>query len=717
MPQVPYTGAQSVEPNYPATPNVHPNANPEAFGAATAAASARFGVSLEAAADSIFNRAYSMQQLDQQADAINAHAAASDQIGKLVMDYRTLSGKAAKDGYEPFVQNVDKIVDEQAKGLSSDYAKKLYLNETRVLRTRTVESAGLHAGHEFKNYLIGTEQANADNARTIVGMNPEDDEVFNEQLKRLSGSAKSMGAFQGYGEAETLDWYNKQTSAMVYDRAKILARTDPMRAKEVLDDAVSRGLIDGAHAGEAGSFIRNQRNQVMTRVESAKLLDGEGAHFGVGKVGLPRAREGIAAVESSGNYDPPHPTVTKGQYAGQHALGRYGIMQGNLAPWLKEAGMKPMTEAEFLKDHEAQDKLFDFKFGQLMEEHGSANKAAMVWFTGKPDPDMDANDGHSTAPEYLKKFNAALAKTATGSEIDSVADSRAKSLDPDDPDFHVGFRDRVTAEHNRMRSIEREDEFNRRQTVESALGPGPDGKLPTSIESIQDPKVREAWDNLNPTDRRRYEGVFARNAKGDYAPTQQNQIEYRTWLGRLTDPMASDEDRKKAIEADYSTMPLPANQRQQLVTLRGKLFSNQQKNPALNHAMQVLTPMLDEAGFTRRLDEESYYQFIGALHLVMEDKFTESGKPPNDEEIKTMGTRLLQEQVTKSNWGWIFDGKEAMFKTPIPENIKENLISSWAAKHDGATPSERTLQSYWAAMQYKKLYSKPVKQTEARNGQ
>ena len=51
-------------------------------------------------------------------------------------------------------------------------------------------------------------------------------------------------------------------------------------------------------------------------------------------------------------------------------------MQGNLQPWLKEAGMPAMSEQEFINDHAAQDKLAGFKLAQYQDETGSANEAA-----------------------------------------------------------------------------------------------------------------------------------------------------------------------------------------------------------------------------------------------------------------------------------------------------------------------------------------------------
>lgn len=702
MPQVPYTGAPSVAPQYQPTPTVHPSASPAAFGAASAQAGGQLGAALVNAGDELFGRALAMQQLDQQAEAINAVSDLTERVGARMEQFRTLEGKAAKDDYQPFVNDVGKMREEAGAKLTSDYAKKIFLQESRAIQSRTVLSAGAHAGTEFKNYLVGTEQARINTARGNASLHADDDETFKSSLATIDSSGEMMKTLKGWSPEQAADYVNTQKSKAVFERATTLARTSPQRAQTVLDDAVKAGQISGDEAGRAGAFIRNQRNQVTTRVESASLLSGEGQHFGNGKVSPERARDAIASIESGGNYNPPHPTVKKGMYAGQHALGRYGVMQGNLKPWLAEAGMPAMSEAEFLRDHAAQDQLFDFKFGQLLEEHGSANKAAAVWFTGKPNPEPDTNDGHTTAPEYLRKFNASLARTATGSEVETVAVKRAGELVPKDPEFEFGFRDRVLAEHRRDLQVAREDEFNRRQVIDDAIVPARDGKLVTSIEDIPDPVVQEAWNNLQPSARLRYQKLFAQNAKGDYAPTNQNQEAYHQWLGRLTDPQASEDDREKALNADYATMPMPASQRQQLIGLRSKMFSQTLKNPAVGHAMQVLSPMLNEAGVTKKTDEEGYYQFLGTLHMVMEQKMEDSKKPLKDEEIRTIGAGLLRQQTVK---GWIWDSSEPAFKSEVPEIERSKIIKAYS-EAKGFDPTDQLIQQIYAAHQYNQFYAK-----------
>jgi len=525
-------------------------------------------------------------------------------------------------------------------------------------------------------------------------------------LDKIRQSASMMRTIKGWSPEQEKDYLGTQQSKLVFERATTLARTDPATAQKVLDDAVKSGYISGEESGRAQEFVRQKRNHITSRIEADALLAGDGDHFSVGNVPVGDAREAIASVESSGNYEAVHTVVKKGQYAGQRALGRYGIMPGNLPSWLKEAGMPSMTPEEFVKDHSAQDKLFNFKFGQLMREHGSAGRAAMVWFTGSPEPKPNANDGLTSAPDYLKRFNAALGQNASPERRYEVAKKRAQELSPDDPEFEFQFTNRVEAAHRTQTNAYKEELRQNIDVIESAIVPAKDGKLITSVDDVADPEVHKAWDWLqmhDPKRIRQYNELFARNAKGDYTATEENQAEYHQWLGRLTDPTMSDAEREKAMNADYATMHMPAANRDRLNQIRNKLIAGHVKDPNVAHAMQVLEPRLVEAGITKKDDEENYYLLKGILHDAMQNEIARAKRPLKDEEIIQMGNRLLREQVIKK--GWFLDTKGPTFKAEVPEQMKNIIIERYSNKY-GDTPSEQTIRRIWAVKLYNTLYSK-----------
>ena len=704
MAQVPYTGVPQVQPNLAPTPTEHIDAPLAAFGGAVAAATERAGRTGQEVGNELYSRAIAMQELDRQAAAANAVANFTDKVGDRDVQYRSLEGKAAVDGYPQYKEDIDKIRQDIGSNLGDPYSQRVYLQESRNIQSRAVIGAGIHAGDQFKKYQIGTAQAVIDSGRKSVASNPEDDDLYNQQLKTNATKADDLQALHGWTKEQRDDFETKANSGLVFDRAQALARSDPVQARKILDAAVKDGKITGEDAGRAGDFIRNHNINVTSRVQSSAMLNGEGYHFGEGKVSVDRLYDAITKNEGGGNYDPPHPNVThivNGQKITEHALGIGGVMQSNLQPWLKEAGMPAMSEDEFIHDHAAQDQLVKFKLNQYQDQTGSANKAALKWFTGNPNADLSASDGGSTAGQYLQRLNSHLARNASSSDLDAISSKRANELIPNDSEFQLHFQYHVQAEHSKAKQLFNQEENDRRNTIAGAIAPGPDGKLVTSIDEVKDPAVHDAWNKLSDQDRAKYSRVLAQNAKGDYAATPQNQADFRQWWGRINDPQASDDDRKKALDQEFATMPMPWSDRKMLMEGQKKLFANTQKNPALGHAMEVLGPMLSDAGINKK-NAEDYYQFLGTLHTVMQQKIEDEGKLPKDEDIKTIGAGLLRQQTVK---GWLWDSKEPAYKSEVPEDERPKIIARYQSAK-GFPPTDKEIQQIYAAAVYNQFYTK-----------
>lgn len=80
--------------------------------------------------------------------------------------------------------------------------------------------------------------------------------------------------------------------------------------------------------------------------------------------------------ESGGNY--------KIVNDGSGALGRWQVMPANLPGWLKESGLPPMTDQQYLDDPKAQNTLAWHILGGDYDKYG-ARGAAAVWYSGQPD--------------------------------------------------------------------------------------------------------------------------------------------------------------------------------------------------------------------------------------------------------------------------------------------------------------------------------------------
>ena len=699
MAQVPYSGVPETSPQLSSTPTVQSNVSDAAFGSQQAQGLGQMGKGFEHAGNELFTRAIALQQLDQQMKALNANADAADKISDEYAKFSTLEGRAAMAALPDFKKRVQDIHGEIGQGLESDYARKLYMQESRAMQTRVYFSAAKHAGDQFKHYLTGSSQAAIESARRTAGVMPDDDGAYDASLKTNEREAKSMGQLRGWSEEQTKNFLDKSNSETVVARTQALAERDPVAAQKVLDAAVKKGIIAGDDAGKMGHYIRAQKNNVMARVESAKFMNGEASTVGAQPVNIEDAKYAIKMNEGSGNYNPPHKDVThrvNGKMITEHALGAYGIMQSNLQPWLKEAGMPEMSEQEFLDDPKAQDKLFEFKFGQLQRQYGSADKAANVWFTGSPNPDPTRNDGGTTAPAYLQKFRSNLLKRTGGSNLEAAAKARAEELSPGDPEFAETFTNKVRIQHSHDLQMRRQDEFERQNTLLEVTGPGPDGKLPTSVDEMG-PDAKEAYLNSDRKNRAKVDKILMQNTRNGFAETPENTRQYQKLMGIANDPLRGEEATKELLDTDVNNLEMPYKWKQDIAKQRMAVFKNTQRNPALGHAMNLLMPMLDSAGISKKTKED-WYVFQGALHMMMQDKM-QDGKPLNDDDIKKMGATLLR-QTTRpgSVFGGLWPTKEEAFRNPVPDTDRKQIIEAYK-RNTGIEPKDREIQSIYAAKQ------------------
>jgi hypothetical protein len=91
----------------------------------------------------------------------------------------------------------------------------------------------------------------------------------------------------------------------------------------------------------------------------------------------PNYAAAISNIESGGKYGLLGP-ITK---TGDRAYGKYQVMGENIPQWTKEVLGAPMTPQEFLSSPQAQDAVFQGKFGQYVNKYGPEG-AAQAWFAG-----------------------------------------------------------------------------------------------------------------------------------------------------------------------------------------------------------------------------------------------------------------------------------------------------------------------------------------------
>lgn len=99
---------------------------------------------------------------------------------------------------------------------------------------------------------------------------------------------------------------------------------------------------------------------------------------------IDQAKQGVARVESGGNYGAIGPDVKRKNGAVDNAYGKYQVMGANIPSWTKQALGRSLTPQEFLKDKDAQEAVFEDQFKRNIAKYGSLEDAVSVWFSGRP---------------------------------------------------------------------------------------------------------------------------------------------------------------------------------------------------------------------------------------------------------------------------------------------------------------------------------------------
>ena len=285
---------------------------------------------------------------------------------------------------------------------------------------------------------------------------------------------------------------------------------------------------------------------------------------------------------------------------------------------------------------------------------------------------------------------------------------KAKKKAPDDPLFQDYVRQRIISDFNLSKSVKKDFDLENKNKLSVALmgGYNPQGKLPTTVEELTaHPEARAAWEQTDPKDQRTYLKALTQNARGDQSWTNES-LRRNLQLKGLAQA-----DPKAFLELNVLDENLPNSAKIALVNQQMKLKSKAESDPRVTHALQVLRPMTQAAGLDSTKDKDQFYQFVGSLQDAMDQFQKDNSKPPNADEINTMGARLLQQQ---SGTGWFGTniGAESLYRVTVPDSVKDRIQRLPIWQQRGAPPTEADIQRIYVREQYQRLYGKPAKSEE-----
>lgn len=709
MPQVPFTGVPSVAPGGVPQSRWHADVTPDTFGANVGQALNSLGGQLQKSGNELFERGIAMQTLYNHSEAQEADAKYTEAAGLLHANYNSLEGKNAVDAYPQYIKDLKETRQSIRDGLSNESTQKLFESSSNGTMGRSIFNGAGHAAGQNKAYAVGASTARIGAIGNNVLSQPEDERSFLAGMATTEAEVRAQGQLRGLAPEAIDEAVSLQKSKLWGQRIQGLAKQEPLRASAMLEDGIKRGDIRGEDIGKLTNLVDQQRRTVGSRMISTQVMKGVGTSYGNAVVPIEQAQEAIGTFETGGRYTSQGPEVTDKSGNKGHGVGKYQIMSYNLAPWLREVGMPAMSEKEFLASPSAQDQLFNAKFGGYMKQYGSFNAAAQAWHAGPGSVGTDpnkTNDVNVTTAQYISNVNAILARNAPLAQKVTEGAKLATAAAPNDPLFPEFVEQRIKTDHDRNVAIRRDTEFQNRQVIEEGLMGGKDGQMPTTVEELTNtPEKAQAWQDLLPSNQRRYMRALAQNAKGDTNWTDTSLREYQKLKGNaMADPASF-------LDMDVIGTDLPNSAKRELINLQGRLKGKAEGDPRVARALGILSPDLQAAGVDKK-NKDEYHQYVGALEDQLKTFADENKRPPKFEEVQLIGRRLLQTQKSTSFFGSIFGSKTATFQVPVPDEEAEKIKQSGEWSKMAITPTPEQIQRIYTRALYQKLYGGTAK-TEA----
>jgi hypothetical protein len=657
-------------------------ATPDAFGASVGQAEQGFGKAVDHASDVMEKQANYLQDRANQAAATDMFVNWDKEASAVTTWYKSQSGKNAVDALPEYYKKLDEVREKRRMG---------YM----------ISDGGSYAGNQNKQYNLTQARARQDLSIQQAG-NAKDDGEFNNALTDAKIGAANEAEELGLPPDQKKLHLDNAVSKAWGTRLQTIAMTDPFRAKELYDK--NKESITNPETRLAIEHnLQNQYNSVGTRVVSHAIENGAPIPNLPPSVGT--NREAIGKIESGGNYDAQGPVVQSGRFAGQRAVGKYQVMEGNIGPWTKEVLGKELTPEEFRKDKEAQDAVFDAKFGQLVEKYGSVQDAASAWHSGRPLAQAvaeGAKDQNLSTADYVKRFTAALGQNPaepltpdSGPEWERNAIARAKEasqkLAPDNPQFEDLLINRVRNKYTLMRTGTERIYRENYNTVKGALlENNPDGRptITTEDQILDNPQLNAAYVALDKVHKNAVIAQVNKNARAD-VPMDDNRLKrYNELKGQAS------LDPAKFRDTDIMAEDLPRSSKKELLGLQTAAEKRAQDTTGLTRALSSVTPMLNDAGIRRSATDQQvasrYNQFVGAFQTERDQWIKDKGgKVPTDKENQIIAAGVLR---VAQPAGWFFGAERLGFE--VPDDSKTEIGKAFSTRYGRPPTPAETYQIY-----------------------
>ena len=241
---------------------------------------------------------------------------------------------------------------------------------------------------------------------------------------------------------------------------------------------------------------------------------------------------------------------------------------------------------------------------------------------------------------------------------------------------------------------------------------------PTSLDQmLQNPTTKAAWLASTPETQRGIMQLVEHNAHGEDPPmTPEAQGLYYQLSGMAVNDRES--FQKLNLADPQYTSALPHSYWNALAGEQRRMgtadVAGAAREATQARALSVLKPDLLAAGIkTEGLKPntaaaQTYDQFVGRLREDLDTFQASNNRRPNDGEIAKLGQSLLLQGTQRGTAGilpsWLgggdrtvrsFQAEPGTFAPAVPPADRQGIVAAYAARHNGATPTEGQIQEVW----------------------
>lgn len=274
MPQVPFTGAPQVSPDYQPTPRYTADATPAAFGVNVSQAIEGLGKTADTVGNELFTRGLAMQDLYNHSEAQQATADYMQKAGELHANYSSLQGKAAVDAYPQYIDDLKTARKTIASGLSNSMSQKMYDSESLSTMGRTIFNGAGHASEQNKQYAINSVDSRI-KQQVDLAATSNDPTAVTAARNKIASLSVARTSLKGQDPDSAEEYSKVINSSLDFNVIKETARTAPSKAQEILQDR--RSQMTAADFDRAQTVVDNAQRAVGSVNIAQKIIQ---SHIG-----------------------------------------------------------------------------------------------------------------------------------------------------------------------------------------------------------------------------------------------------------------------------------------------------------------------------------------------------------------------------------------------------------------------------------------------------